>query len=75
MYLSYQLCAGVGGIGNASEAANQTVATQTGGSVVLPPTGVPGGVEPFTGGVNGKGLEVGGWIVLMGVFALSWMVL
>ncbi|KAL8965575.1 MAG: hypothetical protein Q9183_003777, partial [Haloplaca sp. 2 TL-2023] len=57
LYLSYQLCAGVGGIGNASEAANQTVATQTAGSEVLPPTGVPGGVEPFTGDVPGDGVE------------------
>ena len=74
-YLVYRLCAGVGGIGNASEVANQTIATQTVGSVPLPPTGVPGGVVPFTGGVGGKGLEMGGWLVLMVAFVLSWMVM
>ena len=59
-----------------SEVANQTTATQTAGSVPLPPTGVPEvGVVPFTGGVSGKGLEIGGSIVLMGAFVLSWMVL
>ncbi|KAL8885706.1 MAG: hypothetical protein Q9205_007703 [Flavoplaca limonia] len=74
MFLAYRLCAGVGGPGNTSEVANQTIATQTAGSVPLPPTGVPGGVVPFTGGVVGKGVELGGWIVLMGAFVLSWMV-
>ena len=74
-YLAYRLCAGVGGIGNASEAANQTIATQTAGSVPLPPTGIPGGVVPFTGGVGGKGFETRGWIMLMGAFALSWMLI
>lgn len=64
-YLSFQLCAGVGGIGNASEVANQSVATQTGGTGAVGPSG---GVVPFTGGAGTPGIEMGSWMVMLGAF-------
>ncbi|KAL8981586.1 MAG: hypothetical protein Q9177_005523 [Variospora cf. flavescens] len=61
-YLVYRLCR-FEGLGNASAVANQTVATQTAGSVAMPPT--ESAVMPFTGGVvGGKAVELGGWVVL-----------
>lgn len=71
-YLAYALCAGVGGIGNASEVANQTVASQTAGVVPSPPSG---GVVPFTGGAGGKEVATGGRIVLAGLAFVAFLVL
>ncbi|KAL9019969.1 MAG: hypothetical protein Q9185_002759 [Variospora sp. 1 TL-2023] len=73
-YLAYRLCR-FEGIGNSSAVANQTVATQTAGSVAMPPTG--SAVMPFTGGVGGKGVELGGWVVLglaLGTTVVEWFV-
>ncbi|KAI4170231.1 MAG: hypothetical protein LQ343_005114 [Gyalolechia ehrenbergii] len=65
-YLAYKLCAPVGGINNASEVANQTIATQTAGSVPEGPTGV----MPFTGGAAAlcSGVEGMSWVLLGVVF-------
>lgn len=71
-YLAYALCAPVGGIGNASVVANQTVASQTAGAVPSPSSG---GVVPFTGGAGGRGLETEGWISLMGLVVVASLVL
>ncbi|KAI4086825.1 MAG: hypothetical protein LQ344_007262 [Seirophora lacunosa] len=71
-YLAYRLCRAQGGVGNASVVANQTVATQTAGSVPMGPTM---GTTPFTGGVAGMGAEMGGWVVLaMVAGAVGWVV-
>ena len=58
-YLTFELCAPVGGLRNASALVNQTVATQTAGAVVMGPTG---SVAPFTGEAGFKGCEVRGWL-------------
>ncbi|KAL8896619.1 MAG: hypothetical protein Q9207_007629 [Kuettlingeria erythrocarpa] len=73
--LAYRLCSPVGGAGNASEIANQSIATLTAGSLPVP-VGPTGSVMPFTGGVGGKVAELlGGWLVFgMAVAAASWFV-
>ncbi|KAL8952141.1 MAG: hypothetical protein Q9222_001918 [Ikaeria aurantiellina] len=68
-YLSYQYCSGVGGLNNASEVANATVATQTQGSVVMPNLNATGTVMPFTGGAGGKAWHGVGGILLLAGFA------
>ncbi|KAL8665551.1 MAG: hypothetical protein Q9168_007673 [Polycauliona sp. 1 TL-2023] len=70
-YLSFKQCAAFGGIGNASEVANQTIATQSSAPVALPPNGT-GAVMPFTGGAGAVVVEKGVWMVLGG-FAVAWL--
>lgn len=72
-YLSWQLCRPAGGLRNASVISNQTIATQTVGSVPMEPTGnATGGVVPFTGGAVsvGVGVETVFWVLLSVVFAV-----
>ncbi|KAL8708433.1 MAG: hypothetical protein Q9220_006723 [cf. Caloplaca sp. 1 TL-2023] len=70
-YLAYQLCRSVGGLNNASEIANATVATQTQGSVVMPAPNGTGSVVPFTGEARGKLLQGVGWALLWTGFVLG----
>ena len=65
VWLSFAYCKSVGGTGNASDIANQTVATQTAGIVPVGPTG---SLTPFTGGAGLSGVEKGSWMVLAAAF-------
>ncbi|CAO1605748.1 hypothetical protein XANCAGTX0491_009254 [Xanthoria calcicola] len=71
--LAQALCARAGGVGNSSAVANETIAGQANGSVPVAPTGGP--VVPFTGGVSGMGVEMGGWMVLVGGLAVGYLML
>ncbi|KAI4225395.1 MAG: hypothetical protein L6R36_003937 [Xanthoria steineri] len=71
--LAQALCARAGGIGNSSAVANETIAGQANGSVPVTPTGAP--VVPFTGGASGMGVEMGGWMVLVGGLAVGYLML
>ncbi|KAL8930801.1 MAG: hypothetical protein Q9208_000342 [Pyrenodesmia sp. 3 TL-2023] len=61
-FLAYRLCSPVGGAGDVSAIANQTIPTT-------------GAMVPFIGGVGGEGIELGGWVFLtMVVGAVGWLV-
>ena len=62
-YLGYKLCTPVGGVGNASEVVNQTIATQTpGAGIGSQPTSTP-----FTGTAVGRWGESLSWAIIAAV--------
>ncbi|KAL8682518.1 MAG: hypothetical protein Q9186_001465 [Xanthomendoza sp. 1 TL-2023] len=70
--LAQRLCSTVGGVGNASEVADQFIASQTASSGMMGPTA---GVMPFTGGAAIRRVEMGSWVVLLGALVGAYVTL
>ncbi|CAL8583560.1 hypothetical protein XPA_009181 [Xanthoria parietina] len=73
--LALALCARAGGVGNTSAMVNETIAGQGNGSVPVAPTTTGAPVVPFTGGASGMGVQMGGWMVLVGGLAVGYSML